>query len=212
MNKILLNSDDINFLFDWRDNHKEMIREGLTPIKDINIVVENGISIKAYRKGDTLTEYIYNNNESKGKVIWNRQQDGFWELVRDDVTLYNDSKRDFVMSCLSIYSTVMAFFVYGNTPPVEIIKIQNKGVIGQNKGNSVNKSKKESLDNITYILKNNNGNRIFSVKGSHNSPNGQFSVRGHYRHLHNGNIIWISQYTKGIGKKIKTTYKIGNKT
>lgn len=211
MNKILLNSDDVDFLFNWRDNHKEMVREGLMPIKDINIVVENGVSIKAYRKGDRLTEYIYNNGKSYGKVIWNKQQDGYWELIRDDVTVYSDTKRDFVMSCLSIYGTVMAFFVYGNTPPAEVVKIQNRGITGQNKGNSC-KSKTNPTDSITYILKNNNGERTFSVKGSHNSPNGQFSVRGHYRHLHNGNVIWISQYIKGAGKKNKTTYKVGNKT
>ena len=211
MNKIVLNTDDVNYLFDWRDNHNEMVRKGLVPIKDIEIEINKEMTIKAYRKADNLTEYIYNRNKPVGKLNFILLSNGMWEITKEQLQLALPNKKDFIESCLSIYGTIMAFFVYGNTPPAEYIESTNISTTKTNIGNSNSKKNKSNKkqSSITYILKNYNGERKFTTANSHKSPQGQFSVRGHYRHLPNGNIIWINQYTKGNGKKNKTTYKVG---
>ena len=211
MNKIVLNTDDIFYLFDWRDKHNEMVREGLVPIKDIEIEINREMTIKAYRKEDKLTEYIYNRNKSVGKINFTLLSNGMWKINRHQIELALPDKKDFIESCLSIYGTIMAFFVYGNTPPTETVKSTNIATTKANKSNSNNKKSKanKKQPSVTYILKNYNGERKFTTANSHKSPQGQFDVRGHYRHLSNGNVIWINQYTKGNGKKNNTTYKVG---
>lgn len=40
---------------------------------------------------------------------------------------------------------------------------------------------------------------IYAVPvGSHRSPEGVFSVRGHFRHYQDGKVIWIDEYLKGV--------------
>ena len=61
----------------------------------------------------------------------------------------------------------------------------------------------------TYILRQDNGVLVAAPKGSHASPKGTFTVRGHYRHYASGKVVWIAEYKKGTGKKKAKTYKIG---
>ena len=46
MDKIEYTNKDINFLLEWRDKNKELVRMGFCPIKAIKILsIENGITL-----------------------------------------------------------------------------------------------------------------------------------------------------------------------
>ena len=51
--------------------------------------------------------------------------------------------------------------------------------------------------------------RVFEGKtyavstSAHRSPEGIFSVRGHFRRYKDGKVIWIDEYLKGLGKASK---------
>lgn len=61
----------------------------------------------------------------------------------------------------------------------------------------------------TYILRSINGTLSAVPRGSHASPSGIFTVRGHYRHYKSGKVVWVAEYKKGTGKQKGKTYKIG---
>lgn len=59
------------------------------------------------------------------------------------------------------------------------------------------------------LLRSINGALSAVPRGSHASPRGIFTVRGHYRHYKSGKVVWVAEYKKGTGKQKGKTYKIG---
>lgn len=64
--------------------------------------------------------------------------------------------------------------------------------------------------NVVILSKSVEKNKVFTLKPyeerlycvqttAHRSPNGIFSVRGHFRKYKDGKIIWIDEYLKGLG-------------
>lgn len=68
---------------------------------------------------------------------------------------------------------------------------------------------KRSSAQTTYIIRKVNGTLLAAPSGSHASPRGIFTVRGHYRHYKSGKVVWVAEYKKGTGKKKSKTYKVG---
>ena len=113
-------------------------------------------------------------------------------------------------SVLTVYCSLMALMTFGNMGACrENPETTPKEIKPHKAQKSTAKSKKKP--NTTYILrKTPNGLQAIS-QGSHASPSFEFTVRGHYRHYKSGKVIWVSEHTKGNGKKKEKTYKMGGK-
>ena len=76
------------------------------------------------------------------------------------------------------------------------------------KPSSSKRPTKRKSKRTTYILRSINGALSAVPRGSHASPRGIFTVRGHYRHYKSGKVVWIAEYKKGTGKRKSKTYKV----
>lgn len=119
------------------------------------------------------------------------------------VSVSEENKR----SVLTVYSSVMALFVFGRSTIKAPEPKEEKAVTHSKK--LTKRSKKSKPSGVTYILTYSGKEPHIATKGSHSSPQGMFSVRGHYRRYKSGKIIWIAQYTKGTGRKTDKSYRIG---
>ncbi len=204
MDKIRLSTEDIEFILQWRDEHKDLVRLGMSPLKAVKIVCfESGYTITAVRDGKLLNFWINQNGKSLGKLVFETLGNGMCELVKNTTKLQNEDRQ----AVLTVYSSTMALLIFG------------KATIQQNEDEvrevaphkSKKTSKKSQRKGYTYILTRSGKEPKLMAKGKHSSPSCTFSVRGHYRHYQSGKVIWITEYTKGCGKKKDKTYKVGKR-
>lgn len=207
MDKVIFKGNDVNDLLSWRNENKALVRRGVMPIKAIQMIFpDTKISIKCIRKTlDNVTFQINQNGISKGAMKIKVKNDGY---VIDKIPKgYNEEN---VMSVVTVYFSLMALMTYGdgvNYTPQELDVLDS--VVSKTK--KLNKevpihTKKQT--SITYLLhRGANGRISVGSKGHHNSPKGEFNVRGHFRHYSNGNVVWIDEYKKGTGKRKDKIYR-----
>lgn len=67
MDKILVTQKDLDFLMQWRDAHKDLVRTIPAVFKGINIInKEIGLNVKCIREGEVITFYpVCKNNSFK---------------------------------------------------------------------------------------------------------------------------------------------------
>ena len=204
MDKIRLSTDDIEFILQWRDEHKDLVRLGMSPLKAVKIICfESGYTITAVREGKLLNFGINQNGKSLGKLVFKTLGNGMCSLVKNTTKLQSEDRQ----AVLTVYSSAMALLLFGRATIQ-----QNEDDIREVAPHKPKKTSKKSKRNgYTYILTRNVKEPKLMAKGSHSSPSGTFSVRGHYRHYKSGKVIWIAEFTKGCGKKKDKTYKVGKK-
>ena len=204
----MLSTNDIEFILRWRDEHKDLVRLGVGPLKSVKIICfESGYIITAIRNDNVLNFSISHNGKGLGKLVFKITENGMCELIKNTTKLQKDDRQ----AVLTVYCSSMALLVFGNTtlmlpPPAEAMAKKE-----DRSKKSKNTNKKKKINSFTYILRRSGNEPKLTIKGSHSSPSVMFSVRGHYRHYKNGKVIWISQFTKGSGKKKDKTYKVGKK-
>ncbi len=207
MDKIILSTSDIDFILRWRDEHKDLVRLGICPIKAVKIEVpETKYIITAVREGNKLSFGINHNGRSEGKIVIELLLSGMYKVLRN-TTKYGTEN---VMSVATVYSSTMALIAFGDDT-IKNNEIEHKNISHKKNDNTRKPTKKNKQISCTYILKRSGNAPRIVTKGSHSKPEGMFSVRGHYRHYKNGKTIWIDEYTKGCGKKKDKTYKVGSK-
>lgn len=128
---------------------------------------------------------------------------GMLEKIRDKAKISEEDKQ----SVLTVYSSVMALLVFGKSTIKAPEPKEEKAATYSKK--LTKRSKKSKRSGVTYILTSFGKEPHIAVKGSHSSPQGVFSVRGHYRRYKSGKVIWIAQYMKGTGRKTDKSYRIG---
>ena len=204
MDKIMLSSEDIEFILKWRDEHKDLVRLGMSPLRAVKIVCfETGYTITAIRDNSVLTCGINQNGKSLGKLVFTVGLFGQCGLVKNTTKL----NREDCQAVLTVYSSTMALLVFGRTTITS-----SESVLRDKPPQKSTKARKTAKRNgYTYILSGGKKEPKLTVKGSHGSPSGTFSVRGHYRHYKSGKVVWIEEYMKGDGKKKDKTYMIGGK-
>ena len=221
MDRIVITTDDIDPLFEWRDKHLDLVLRCPCPLKGIEIHVkptdnaENAFYLRCIReKPNRLRLYIGTEGDrASGYFLLEHMPDGKWLKLKDtingDSTKFKPSKKEFGDSLVALYGTLMAIMVYSSDLELPEAKDEDQ----KPKKATAKKSKKapqmKSSAGITYILRRSGKTLSVGHSGSHASPKGIFTVRGHWRHYQNGNIVWISEYRKGIGNKKSKTYKIG---
>lgn len=207
MDRVELTIEDVTRLIEWRDQHPAEVRSYPAPLKAVEIrIKENGWRIKGIREGDSLRLHLSKENQQFGNCTFVRRADGMWASVKNRMDVSEDDLR----AVLTVYCSLMALMVYGK---VETPAEQAPDKVQENtRKKPINGRKQKRTPRTTYILKSGNGALMAVPRGSHASPGGIFSVRGHFRHYKNGKVIWISEYRKGEGKKKKKTYKMGGKS
>ena len=95
-----------------------------------------------------------------------------------------DVPSDFITSVVDLVTTSNAVLTYGNVVEQNTVRLQ-----GHNEGK----------DKI-IVFRTFEGKVYALSTGTHRSPEGIFSVRGHFRKYKSGKIVWIDEYLKGVEK------------
>lgn len=199
MDKIILSSEDVEAVLSWRDQNKDLVRRNPAPFKGIILEFpETKIHIKAYNDAGKIAFYLHINGIKAGKIMGQQLPGGFFKAKKNTTTL----KSDDVQSIITVYASLMALIVYQKEEPTN-------GARKPRQNNAKKDGNRKAQNNgVTYILNRTaNGARI-KAKGSHASPSGVFSVRGHFRHYKDGRTVWIKPFIKGTGKQKNKTYKL----
>lgn len=201
MDKVELTKEDITALLDWRDSHKDLVRAMPAPLKSVEIVFKhNSYRIKGIREGDRLKLYLSIGFESLGHVEMTLDSTNRLHLKKGKLKCDEDGFR----TVLTVYSSLMALMASGPT-----IRSDGEPKPDRKPHQKQTQPTKKAGPRVTYIIRNVNGALYAAPRGSHSSPRGIFSVRGHYRHYKSGKVVWIAEYKKGTGKKKRKTYKMG---
>lgn len=201
MDKVELTAEDIERLLAWRDQHGAEVRSHPAPLKAVEIVIPlPGWHIKGIRDGDQLRLYLNLNGKRLGHCEFVRRADGMWAATKNRMQVGENELR----SVLTVYCSLMALMAYGAIEEREPGPPRETVAHGQSKAGSSRKKK-----GTTYILRMVNGALLAAPRGSHASPRGIFTVRGHYRHYKSGKVVWVAEYRKGTGKKKPKIYKLG---
>lgn len=204
MNKVLLKEKDLQFLLQWRDEHKDLVRLGVAPMKAVKIIcVDSGFTITGIREGKVLRLTVNENGRGIGNLTFEMLENGLCKLVKDTTKLTQENQQ----AVLTVYCSVMALIVFGK---FTMDAGQNAALEKESRPTKPTKSHKRSQRNgVTYILGTTGNELQMMAKGSHRSPRGSFFVRGHYRHYKSGKVVWIDEYQKGTGKAERgKTYKL----
>lgn len=207
MDRIELVFEDIELLFEWRDEHQEFVKSFPCPLKAVEILLtHNGFKIKGFRTDTHIKLNVQNNGKGLGNVELLMTEDGGLEKTRGNIRV----DEDLFDSILSLYCTLMALIAYPQ-PKTCAPALDNSVKMHKKKlDKDIQKNTFGTKKPPTYILHNNNGQVYVRAVGSHRSPTQPFSVRGHYRRLKSGKLIWIDQYQKCEVKSQKSkphTYK-----
>lgn len=214
MDKAILKTEDINALLSWRDNHQDFVRSMPCPLKGIEIILpDSRYVIKGVRDKGKISLYLSQNGASICKMRFDLVQlDGKNQLAQTSVTGEKLSQED-MNSVITVYCSLMALMAYGSDTPTSYALRKNPQPRGAEKTvKTAWKSAGKQQPSVTYLMRRRGNLPTLTPIGTHASPTGIFSVRGHYRHYKNGTVIWIDEYKKGIGKRKNKTYKIGGKT
>ena len=199
MDKIKLSSADVEYILAWRDEHKELVRKGMTPLKAVKMLFpEVGYTITAIRNKNALSFSITKRGRSLGRLFFT-VKDGMYHKTGDTTKLTDEEKQ----TVLTVYASTMALLVFGRTTIESDETPREIGPAQLPAGREPLKQRQQK--GFTYVLQRHS---TASRGGRHRSPRGEFSVRGHYRHYKSGKAVWIAEYKKGTGKKLSTKYKL----
>jgi hypothetical protein len=211
MNKVILTMDDVNRIFKWRDEHKVYVYEMPCPMKEIEILIpDEKIRIKGVRDGKHITLY-YSGMDDKWSAKYEIIEKGdglgstpFLLPCKFSSTNISDER---LMGVIGLYCGLMALFVYGNRFR-DITKMPPAKPSSPHSKKPSTAYPRKNTTRVTYILRNSSTGLEMAAQGSHRSPTGTFSVRGHYRYYKTGKVVWVNEYRKGEGKKKSKTYKL----
>lgn len=207
MDKIILSGSDMDFILQWRDDHKDLVRLGVCPLKAVKIICADSDCVTtAIRDDEHINLGITCHGKSIGKLVFKPLENGLCSVVKNTLQLPQELMKDAIQDFLTVYLSTMAFLVFGNaTVRPHGTEMKTRRDAPRKNGKT---SPKKKYKSCVYIL-NRTGNVRLMPRGSHNSPDGMFSVRGHYRHYKDGKVIWVSEYVKGRGEKKGKIYKTG---
>ncbi len=201
MDRVELSVADVDRLLEWRDGHLAEVRSFPSPLRAVEIAVrESGYTIKGIRDDHRLDLHIGRYGQRVGNLEFEYAGGGQMQLRKNR----DEMKQEDVQSALTVYCSLMALMVYGERPVMSAPDAPSRKAPETRKRPATKRQRR-----TTYILQTRNGKLLASPRGSHASPSGIFTVRGHYRHYKSGKVVWIAEYQKGTKKKRRKTYKMG---
>lgn len=206
MDKIVLTIKDTEFLLNWRDKNKDLVRRYPPVLPECKIdCTESGYVIKGFRRESKIRLYVSQQGVSLGMMEYRIRPDGLLDLVKDRTDLEAEDKQ----SVLTVYASAMAFMAYcKETMPNSMPAPEEEIVTVPHRYPGARKKRRNSSSTV-YLIKSSGGKRHFAASGYRRSPSGQFTVRGHFRRYKSGKVIWVDAFIKGTGKGKDKIYKIG---
>ena len=200
MDKIILHSQDVEKLLEWRDNNRDLVRRNAAPFRGIILEFpEAGINIKAIRDDEKLTFHVWIRGNKAGKITGLQLPGGLFKEQKDTTKLNKDDKQ----SIITVYASLMALIVYHEPEPAAARTPHQERPKKAKTG-----AQRRKKSGITYIFRSSSSGPQVLPRGGHARPAGVFTVRGHYRHYKDGRAVWIKPYKKGAGKQNNKTYKL----
>ena len=204
MDKVIYTRKDVEFLLDWRDKNKDLVRMNACPLKAVKIEVsDNGIAMTFVRSGTTIDVRITQFGKSIGRLVFEILEVGLYKVVKNTARTLNNED---IQGVVTVYASTMAILSYGSATAKPSRKTTTKSQTRRQK--PVKSRQRSKSKGATYILKRQGKEAHIVKQGSHRKPEGSFTVRGHFRHYQNGKIIWIEEFMKGSGKKKDKIYKL----
>lgn len=212
MDKVIFKIKDVDALLAWRDNHPDLVRSLPMPLKALEFIFpESGWSFKAVREKEFITFHPALHGKPVGKMKLRVCPGGKLAMVKRD----NILKGEDVETIITVYCSTMALMVYGiGSRVVDTAlspSVSQKPTEARESVSSSEKGK-DTRNGVTYILRATRDGVAAIPRGSHASPSGEFSVRGHFRHYKSGKVVWVDEYRKGTDQKKKKSkrYQLGN--
>lgn len=199
MVKIPLSVEQINALLKWRDEHKELVRACVVPFPECEIISENEMKIRARRVEEHPNVYSFMMSDTIQHEIVGR-----FEYMTMTGAVHHGAPRlheNDVQSAITVWATVMAYIV--NFEPHFVEKPKANAEAKGTEPRSTSPHKQKRAENSVLYL-----NPIKFIGESKNAPQRKykppscaFSVRGHYRHLKSGKVVYVHPYEKNTGKE-----------
>ena len=200
MDKIILSSQDVETLLEWRDHNADLVRRNAAPFKGVMLEFpETNIIIKAYNDAGKIAFYLQVNGKKAGKITGLQLPGGLFQEKKNTTKLLKDD----VQSIITVYASLMALIVYHKPAAAAAAK-----ELRQERPKKAKNGVQRRKNGITYLLKSSASGPRIQQRGQHSSPAGAFTVRGHYRHYKNGKTVWIRPYHKGTGGHKDKVYKL----
>lgn len=222
MNKIFLSEKDLKFLVNWASENQKLIIDLpiISPVKSIKIATELSPAIMTViRDGKGIELLISYDGKFIAKYFYEIQNDGIVcvkekynkklgkKILKDIGALKSEDK----FTMLKLYLCLMAIMAYGeylqenkNIPVEQIVAVAKE----KQKTKETKRKNRKKTNGFVYILKQTKKGAIVVPKGSHASPQGSFTVRGHFRHYKSGKVVWVDEFMKGTGKVKDKNYKL----
>lgn len=218
MVKIMINKKQITDIFKWNEFHKDIVRKMLIPFEECSLMLglgendgfkanmrisvskedDNGtykFKVSNIEKREIEKIFTYNIFTYRAKYIFNRDDK---EKAEEDVT----------PSFITLWAATMAYIVnYKN----KVIKYSHKTNISNNKNQKDSNNNKNNsviyLNSISYIYDKGEN----ESKRKYTPCENAFHVRGHYRRMKSGKVVYVRPYEKNVGKAERTqTFNIGD--
>lgn len=94
MDKIVLSQKDIDFVLKWRDEHKELVRLGVNPMRAIKIIcTDSGITLTAIREAADLRIGINQSGKSLGSLEFEFLNNGMFRKTKDTAKINDEDKQ-----------------------------------------------------------------------------------------------------------------------
>lgn len=199
MVKIPLSVEQINALLKWRDEHKELVRACVIPFPECEIISENGVKIRIVRHEDIKFIYNFTVSDTKSNLVNGRFE--YSTITGTAKNSFPKLSNEDTQTSITVWATVMAYIVNFEPHFVEKPKANVESKDTEPRSTSPRKQKR-SENSVLYL------NPIKFISESKNAsqrkytpPSCAFSVRGHYRHLKSGKVVYVHPYEKNTGKE-----------
>ena len=101
MNKVILKTEDIEYLLKWRDRHTDLVRQSPCPMKSCQLRFPDVDTIvNAHADGSTIRFDVMFGSEPIGRVEFEKTIFGMCKLKKNKTKLKNDG----VQGILTVYS------------------------------------------------------------------------------------------------------------
>lgn len=204
--KIPLKVQQITDLLQWRDEHNELVRAAVIPFPECEIISENGVKIRVKQQAPFSPVYGFTVSYTIAHEVKGR----FNYATLTGIVTHGSPQlsHEYTQTAITVWGTVMAYIV--NFEPEVIEKKPEETAhdeIAKNKTRRKTANKPCNLviylNPIAYTTNEKNRSQL-----KYTAPACAFSVRGHYRHLKSGKIVYVHPYEKNAGKSKDTRNKI----
>lgn len=206
MVKIPLTIEQINALFKWRDEHKEIVRACVVPFPYCEIISENGVKIRVQQNEDFTSVY----NFTVSNTVLHEVKGRFDYMTITGKVVYGvpQLSHDDTQTAITVWATVMAYIVNFEPEIIEQEYDEPENKESKRRSTSPRKQKRPGnrilyLNPTKYITESKN-----VVQRKYTPPSCAFSVRGHYRHMKSGKVVYVHPYEKYTGKEKDKRNKI----